>query len=621
VKPGYSPYEQYATTTSQQGPWTDIYSLGATLYHAVTGKRPPDAPSRMLNDEYVPAKNGALSSYRPTFLAAIDKALRNEIADRPQTVAAWRAMLLAPESKADAKVEKAGIGAALGIKRAKTAKVAPEKEPAARVAARVKAPAPATTPPQPDAEQGKGQLLDFIDAIRKPGVPADQPSPAKTALAKDQPPAIGPNGHYGLGYAGAANRTVAPPAADKPREAGAATKKATRKAKPKPPAAVPVAARRMTDHLPVPEERNKPRRVRNWLFFLRPPWRGYAFKLGVGVGIASLAVAFQGDIPRPPQTAAPAPPSSTTTSSIVPERIVTAPSAQLSGHKGAIQRVAFTHAGRTLVSVGTDGTIRTWDAESAQAKRTFSVDQVAPTAVIIDERTAMTVSPSGLINAVDLERAEKLASVAPGVPIAAAAPTSNPGIQAVAIKGSSLALIDQNAPGKPVAMAEGHDGEIRALLPLLSRTAIASAGSDRMVRLWSADALAPIRTYRGHTSSITALSATDESRSFASASADGQVKIWSTASTRLIRSINAHAGPVTAIAYAPASDLLASAGTDGKVRVWDTRRRRLIMTIEASRQSPVRSLALAPDGTRLLSGHDDGMLRLWDTAALKIARD
>src|SRR5690606_2102347 len=46
VKPGYSPYEQYAETGSQQGPGTDIDALGAALYPWGTGRRPPGARSR-----------------------------------------------------------------------------------------------------------------------------------------------------------------------------------------------------------------------------------------------------------------------------------------------------------------------------------------------------------------------------------------------------------------------------------------------------------------------------------------------------------------------------------------------------------------------------------------------
>ena len=49
VKPGYAPPEQYQTD-SDQGPWTDIYALGATCYCAVTGCVPLEATERVQED-------------------------------------------------------------------------------------------------------------------------------------------------------------------------------------------------------------------------------------------------------------------------------------------------------------------------------------------------------------------------------------------------------------------------------------------------------------------------------------------------------------------------------------------------------------------------------------------
>jgi serine/threonine protein kinase/chemotaxis protein histidine kinase CheA len=93
VKQGYSPQEQYSSDVRSQGPWTDIYSLGATIYLAVTGKVPTEATARMLEDGMMPAMEGAQGGYRPEFLAAIDAAMRLHPRNRPQSVAEWREML------------------------------------------------------------------------------------------------------------------------------------------------------------------------------------------------------------------------------------------------------------------------------------------------------------------------------------------------------------------------------------------------------------------------------------------------------------------------------------------------------------------------------------------------
>lgn len=92
VTPGYAPIEQYMAT-AQEGPWTDIYALGATLYRAVTGVTPPDAKGRIIADRYVPVREAAVGRYSAGLLLAIDRALSMRPDSRPQSIDEFRSVL------------------------------------------------------------------------------------------------------------------------------------------------------------------------------------------------------------------------------------------------------------------------------------------------------------------------------------------------------------------------------------------------------------------------------------------------------------------------------------------------------------------------------------------------
>ncbi|SKA19975.1 Protein kinase domain-containing protein [Enhydrobacter aerosaccus] len=101
--PGYAAPEQM--TSAKQGPPTDIYGLSATLYHAITGKVPPNSFERILEDTYEPLAQSKPAGFAPGMLAGIDAGLAVAARDRPQTIASWRPLLgLTAAPAADATV-------------------------------------------------------------------------------------------------------------------------------------------------------------------------------------------------------------------------------------------------------------------------------------------------------------------------------------------------------------------------------------------------------------------------------------------------------------------------------------------------------------------------------------
>ncbi len=97
MTPGYSPPEQYGTARTD--PRTDIYSLGATLYAALTGIIPEDGLARAMDNTQLTPLRKRNSKVSRRLAAAIEKAMGIDPADRFQTAEEFKRALLGAKSK------------------------------------------------------------------------------------------------------------------------------------------------------------------------------------------------------------------------------------------------------------------------------------------------------------------------------------------------------------------------------------------------------------------------------------------------------------------------------------------------------------------------------------------
>ena len=129
LKPQFAPLEQYADEGSVgQGPWTDLYSLGATLHFVVTGRAPAASVARAAGDTLPALSSLQLPGLSPSLLGTIDWTLALAPGDRPADVETVQRALrgeIAPPPPRRIAIDAGDPGAAAAI-------VAPTGTPAKR---------------------------------------------------------------------------------------------------------------------------------------------------------------------------------------------------------------------------------------------------------------------------------------------------------------------------------------------------------------------------------------------------------------------------------------------------------------------------------------------------------
>ncbi len=662
VKPGYSPYEQYGEIGRQQGPWTDIYALAATLYHAITGKRPPDAPSRVVKDEIRPARDAALSAYRPSFLKAIDSGLKIDIDKRPQSIAAWRGALLAPDASAG---HQRGW---FGTKRSDKAvdaqssldDGAPQTAAATRALTSPPPPVAEVVPPPPDVPGRRGRIVDFLDGVRQtPRASVTEALPAATE--KEAVVAAPPAPKAGA---------PAPPATPAKR-AGLFWRKS--EANPPAPASTKVAAKdrpvvqRSAPNLPPKRKRKRaqerrpprPRPVRT-----KSRWRWFplATKLAIGVAVATFLVRLQQTLPHiefsssgtvassavtPPQDIAARPAAkppipqpqqrqavgsikrrdagadaaSTTVAALdrndrppvkrEPETLLLR---TFEAHAGGTAAVHFGRGGK-LASIGGDGTLKVWDTATSKLLRTLELEHGPAQALAVAGNRALTGHENGRIGLWDLELGMQLKSFKRNdAPITSLAFAGNDKFLAGG-HDWTVALWEVATPSGPLHVFEGHGRDVLTVAYEPTRGLIASGSADRTVRLWEAKSLSHIRTYPRAKNFITALAFSPDGGAVLIGTLSGRISLYSTNNRRRKQRFRGHSGRITSLEFIDGGREFVSASADGTVRLWNRRVGRARQTF-GSAGAKISNAAVSPDGRMIATGKDNGTVQIWNGAVL-----
>ena len=634
VKPGYSPYEQYAETGKKQGPWTDIYAFAGTLYHAVTGKRPPDAPSRVIKDELKPALDAAGSKYRDAFLKAIDRGLQLDIDSRPQTIAAWRSELLKlPDTENTRWFERWS-----GRANDKNADEAPLTRPTRKLTEI------ATTPLPPDVPQPEGGFVDFVQRLKQRNRQSDDAEAAPQSSSAERPAADPP-------AADIADKAAANQAPDERRDQQAkrlrlgwgmfARANAAHQA-PTPEGIAEATADEPSEQRPVSvPERTAPRLFRKSGTGGIQAWSGrhlagLVFKLLIGIGVASAVVAVQnrnskieGD-----RTGTRAGGGTTTASATKQKDLQDVPAREakrppnpthillhkFQAHDGAVTKTAFAKAGQLIVTTGADGVMKVWDTASQTLERAFELEDGPATALATRGDLALTGHSEGVIALWDLTTSNKRQSYKRNeASIWSLAFADNADRFWSASHDWTLALWETAAPSAPVQVIQGHGNAVQAIAFSPARTLLASGGADKSIKVWKADSLRLERTYRKTRDFVTALAFSPNGRLLAAGMLDGRMRVMSTRSRRY-RETGAHDGAVVAIRFTDDSHLL-TASKDGALRIWQ-RGWRSSSRINGSppagspvASAPLTAIDVSPDGQLIVAADAGGNVHVWRNAA------
>jgi WD40 repeat protein len=244
-------------------------------------------------------------------------------------------------------------------------------------------------------------------------------------------------------------------------------------------------------------------------------------------------------------------------------------------HRRSIRTIRFSPDGKLLATAGFDGTARLWDSETGA--------EVRPLQAAFGQETIFDVefSPDGHWLAV--------AGVGWSFP---------------------RAQIFEVASGRLVRTLAEHSLGVTDIVFSGSGTRLATAGYDRVARVWSAATLPEYVSLEGHDQTVWTIAFSPDGRRLASGSFDQTARVWDTETGSLLVTLNV-GFPVISLAFSPEGKRLVTVAPNHTAKVWNATNGQEVLTL-SGHTGTVMTVAWNANGRLILTGSKDGTACLWD---------
>jgi WD40 repeat protein len=253
----------------------------------------------------------------------------------------------------------------------------------------------------------------------------------------------------------------------------------------------------------------------------------------------------------------------------------------ITAHSKAVTTVRFSPSGTVLATGSQDGTVRVWDLAVEPGSRISWKSRGEP---ISATANAVAFSPDGTKLAATRTNVVWLWNITEKVPTGTALPETadkgtisdlafGPNGRTLATASFQIYLWDVAAAkprGRPLSSTQPNAGWSNAVAFNVDNQALAAAGSDNSIRLWSATTGQSLgEPLLGHTDSIAALAFSPDGQQIVSAGKDSTIRLWDWKHEKPPLVISGSA-PQLSVAYGKENNILASSDADGRVTLWGT---------------------------------------------------